>query len=347
MVTVHGCCSLKIPGARHKGNVPMVAKSVNLNYGAAMTSKRYNTFSEELKRDFGCRVHRISVDAGFTCPNRDGSTGTTGCIYCGGAGSGSFGILRGATVAEQLEAGKEIMARKYKARKFVAYFQAYSNTYAPVEWLEALYDEALAVKDVVGLIVGTRPDCLPPEVLNLLAGYAHRHWFWLELGLQSPIDRTLRLLNRGHDFAAFAAAAEACRALGIRVCAHIILGLPGETREEMLATPRLLKELGIGGVKLHLLHVMKETELEAMYRAGEITVLSRDDYVGLVCDFLERLDPEISIQRLTGDGGRDYLVAPLWSLAKFEVLNAIDAELERRGTRQGSRAIAETSRGGV
>jgi uncharacterized protein len=305
---------------------------------APMISKRYNAFSDELKRDFGCRVHRISVDAGFTCPNRDGNAGTSGCIYCGGAGSGSFGILRGAPVAEQLEAGKEIMARKYKARKFIAYFQAYSNTYAPVDKLAALYDEALAVKDVVGLIVGTRPDCLPPEVLELLAGYARRHWFWLELGLQSTLDRTLRLLNRGHDFAAFAAAAEACRLLGVRVCAHVILGLPGETREEMLATPRILKELGVGGVKLHLLHVMKETELEAMYRAGAVRVLSRDDYVGLVCDFLERLDPGISIQRLTGDGGRDYLVAPLWSLAKFEVLNAIDNELERRGTRQGSRA---------
>ena len=302
-----------------------------------MTSKRYNAFSEELKRDFGCRVHRISVDAGFTCPNRDGSAGTSGCIYCGGEGSGSFGILRGATVAEQLEAGKEIMARKYKARKFLAYFQAYSNTYAPAERLQALYDEALAVNDVVGLIVGTRPDCLPPEVLELLAGYARTNWFWLELGLQSPLDRTLQLLNRGHDFAAFAAAAQACRARGIRVCAHVILGLPGETREEMLATPRLLHELGVKGVKLHLLHVMRATPLEAMYRAGEVRVLSRDDYVGLVCDFLERLDPAISIQRLTGDGGRDYLVAPLWSLAKFEVLNAIDNELERRGTRQGSR----------
>ena len=301
-----------------------------------MTQKRYNAFSEELKRTFGCRVHRVSVDAGFTCPNRDGTVGTSGCIFCGGAGSGSFGITRGAPVAVQLAEGKEVMARKYKARKFLAYFQSYSNTYAPVERLRALYDKALAVPDVVGLIVGTRPDCIAPETLDCLAEYARSTFFWLEIGLQSPLDRTLRLLKRGHDFAAFAAAAMACRERGIRVCAHVILGLPGESREDMLATPAVLNDLGVDGVKLHLLHVMRDTPLAAMFDEGKVRLLDRDDYVGLVCDFLERLDPRISIQRLTGDGGRDHLVAPLWSLAKVEVLNAIDGELERRGTFQGS-----------
>jgi uncharacterized protein len=301
----------------------------------SMTEKRYNAFSEELKRVFGCRVHRISVDAGFTCPNRDGTAGSDGCIYCGGEGSGAFGIVRGVSIAAQLEEGKEVMVRKYKAGKFIAYFQPYSNTYAPVERLRTLYDEALAVNDIVGLIVGTRPDCLPPATLDLLAGYARRTWFWLELGLQSPHDRTLRQINRGHDFAAFAAAVKRCRELGIRVCAHVILGLPGESRENMLATAGILNGLQIDGVKLHLLHVMRGTRLAEMYGRGEIRVMERDDYVGLVCDVLERLDSRISIQRLTGDGGRD-LVAPLWSLAKFEVLNAIDCELARRGSRQGS-----------
>ncbi|HEY6838805.1 MAG TPA: TIGR01212 family radical SAM protein [Geobacteraceae bacterium] len=303
-----------------------------------MEEKRYNAFSAELKRVFGCRVHRISVDAGFTCPNRDGSIGTTGCIYCGGAGSGSFGIARALSVAGQLEHGKEVMVRKYKAQKFIAYFQPYSNTYAPVERLRALYDEALGVPDVVGLIVATRPDCLPPEVFDLLEEYHRRTYFWLELGLQSPLDRTLDHINRGHDFAAFAAAVERSKKRGLKVCAHVILGLPGESREEMLATAGILNRLGVDGVKLHLLHVMRDTPLAVLHARGEVPLLGRDEYVGLVCDFLERLSPEVIVQRLTGDGGRDHLVAPLWSLAKFEVLNAIDGELSRRGSRQGERS---------
>lgn len=302
-----------------------------------MQEKRYKIFSEELKRVFGCRVQRISVDAGFSCPNRDGTVGSSGCIYCGGAGSGSFGIVRGASVSEQLEHGKEVMVRKYKAQKFIAYFQPYSNTYAPLERLRALYDEALKVEDVVGLIVGTRPDCLPAATLNLLAAYGQRTYFWLELGLQSPLDRTLRLIGRGHDFASFAGAVRECKARQIRVCAHIILGLPGETREEMLAGAGVLNDLGVDGVKIHLLHVMGGTKLADDYLLGKVRVMERDNYVGLVCDFLERLDPSIIVQRLTGDGNRDHLIAPLWSLQKFEVLNTIDSELERRGSRQGSR----------
>jgi radical SAM protein (TIGR01212 family) len=303
----------------------------------ALQEKRYKIFSEELKRVFGCRVQRISVDAGFSCPNRDGTVGSSGCIYCGGAGSGSFGIVRGASVSEQLEHGKEVMVRKYKAQKFIAYFQPYSNTYAPLERLRALYDEALKVEDVVGLIVGTRPDCLPAATLDLLAAYGQRTYFWLELGLQSPLDRTLRLIGRGHDFASFAGAVRECKARQIRVCAHIILGLPGETREEMLAGAGVLNDLGVDGVKIHLLHVMGGTKLADDYLLGKVRVMERDDYVGLVCDFLERLDPSIIVQRLTGDGNRDHLIAPLWSLQKFEVLNTIDSELERRGSRQGSR----------
>ena len=298
--------------------------------------QRYNQFSQELKRVFGCRVQRLSVDAGFTCPNRDGSVGTKGCVFCGGKGSGSYGILHGASVAEQLEHAKEVMVRKYKAARFIAYFQSYSNTYAPVERLRALYDEALGVPDVVGLIVGTRPDCLPAETLDLLASYARRCYFWLELGLQSHLDRTLAAIGRGHDLASFETAVEGCRERGIRVCAHVILGLPGESREEMLSGAQYLNRSGVEGVKIHLLHVMRGTRLAEQYLAGEVRVMDRDRYVGLVCDFLERLDPRIVVQRLTGDGNRQDLVAPLWSLAKFEVLNCIDHELESRGTRQGA-----------
>ena len=306
-----------------------------LIYFQGMTTKRYSAFSDELKRLFGCRVHRISVDAGFSCPNRDGTVGSGGCIYCGATGSGSFGILRNLSVAEQIEQGKEVMVRKYKARRFLAYFQPYSNTYGPPDRLRMLYDEVLAVPDVVGLIVGTRPDCLPAEVLDLLVSYHQRTYFWLELGLQSPHDRTLEAINRGHDFAAFASKVAACKSRGLRVSVHVILGLPGESREEMLATAAILNGLGVDGVKLHLLHVMRDTPLAEQYARGELRLMERDEYVGVVCDFLERLDSRILIQRLTGDGGRD-LVAPLWSRAKFETLNLIDRELERRNIWQGS-----------
>jgi len=301
-----------------------------------MNAKRYNPFSEELKRVFGCRVHRISVDAGFTCPNRDGTVGSGGCLFCSDRGSGSFGIARGESIADQLELGKEVMVRKYKAKKFLAYFQSYTNTYAPVADLAALYDAALAVPDVVGLIVGTRPDCLPRATLDLLAEYHRRTWFWLELGMQSTLDRTLQTIRRGHDSAAFMTAAREVKRLGLRLSVHIILGLPGESRAEMLSSAAILNELGVDAVKIHLLHVNRDTVLAGLYEKGEIDLLEKEEYVGLVCDFLERLDPRIFIQRLTGDGGRD-LIAPLWSAAKFEVLNAIDAALERRGSRQGCR----------
>ncbi|HEY5975848.1 MAG TPA: TIGR01212 family radical SAM protein [Geobacteraceae bacterium] len=300
-----------------------------------MSEKRYTTLSDELRRTFGCRVQRITVDAGFTCPNRDGTLASGGCIFCSERGSGADNIARGLPVAAQLAQGKAAMIRRYHAHRFIAYFQPYSNTYAPVERLRALYDEALAVPEVVGLIVGTRPDCLPPDVLDLLAEYGRRTWFWLELGLQSPHDRTLVRLNRGHDFAVFAEAARAVTARGIRLCAHVILGLPGESRAEMLATAGILNRLGVSGVKIHLLHVMRGTPLAAMYERGEVPLLERDEYVALVCDFLERLEPRILIHRLTGDGGRD-LLAPAWAAAKMQVLNGIDRELERRGTRQGS-----------
>jgi radical SAM protein (TIGR01212 family) len=299
--------------------------------------KRYNTFSDELKRVFGCKVQRISVDAGLTCPNRDGSLDTEGCIFCGGSGSGSHGILRGLTVAGQLEDGKEVMRRKYKAERFIAYFQAYSNTYAPVEHLGALYAEALSVSDIVGLIVATRPDCLSEKVLDYLHELSSQTYLWLELGMQSIHDKSLALINRRHDHRCSVDAVQRATSRELRVCTHIILGLPGETREEMLSMAEELNRLGVDGVKLHLLHVMKGTKLAEMYGRGEVRVLDRDEYAGLVCDFLERLDPRIVIHRLTGDGGHDNLVAPLWSLKKFEILNLIDAEMERRGTRQGVR----------
>ena len=299
--------------------------------------KRYHPFSDELKRVFGCKVRRISVDAGFTCPNRDGTLDTAGCVFCGGEGSGAHCLRCDLPVAGQLEDGKEVMTRKYHARKFIAYFQAYSNTYAPATYLRPLFREALTVPDIVGLIIATRPDCLPEDVLDLLTELHQDTYLWLELGLQSVHDRSLRWMNRCHDHACSVDAVTRSKQRNLRVCVHTILGLPGESRDDMLAMAGELNRLGVDGVKLHLLHVMRDTKLADMHARGEVTMLERDEYVSLVCDFLERLDPRILIHRLTGDGGHDDLIAPLWSLKKFEVLNQIDDELERRGTRQGSR----------
>jgi radical SAM protein (TIGR01212 family) len=297
--------------------------------------KRYTTFSEELKRVFGCKVQRISVDAGFTCPNRDGTLDSDGCIFCGGHGSGSYGIRRDLDIAAQLNDGKEVMRRKYRASQFIAYYQAYSNTYASIPRLRERIGVALSVPDIVGIIVATRPDCLADDVFDYLQELSSQTYLWLELGMQSIHDRSLELINRRHDHRCSVDAVQRAKSRGLRVCAHIILGLPGETREEMLAMAGELNRLGIDGIKLHLLHVMKGTRLAEMYVRGEVAVMGRDDYAGLVCDFLEQLDPRILIHRLTGDGGHDNLIAPLWSLKKFEILNLIDAEMERRGTRQG------------
>lgn len=306
-----------------------------------MREKRYNLFSAHLKEVFGGRVHKISVDAGFGCPNRGGTRERPGCLFCNPQGSGAVGIARSYPLAEQLERGKEIMRRKYKARHFMAYFQPFSNTAAPPPELRRLYDEALNVDDVVGLAVGTRPDCLPQAVIELLGEYHRRTYFWLEIGLQSVHDRTLSRLRRGHAYTAFSEAYSRAREQGLRICVHVILGLPGESREEMLATADEMARLAVDGIKIHLLHVLAGTPLGALYEEGRVPVLSQEAYVALAADFIERLHPRTLVQRLTGDGPRDTLLAPLWSLKKWEVLNAIDDELERRGSRQGSRALKQ------
>jgi radical SAM protein (TIGR01212 family) len=301
-----------------------------------MPGKPYQMFSEHLKQRFGVRVHKISVDAGFGCPNRDGSRTGSGCLYCDPAGAAAVGIERNLSIAAQLELGKEVMSRKYKARKFMAYFQPFTNTFAPVERLRSLYDEALTVDDILGISVGTRPDCVPATVLDMLTEYHERTYFWLELGLQSSHDRTLAWLRRGHDFATFVTACREARARGLRVCAHVILGLPGESRADMLATAEALAELQVEGVKLHLLHVLNNTPLGDLYVADKIHVMDMDEYVELVVDVIERLPPATLVHRLTGDGPRSQLLAPLWSLKKWEVLNAIDAEFTRRNSQQGA-----------
>jgi radical SAM protein (TIGR01212 family) len=296
---------------------------------------RYTDLNSYLRSLFGCRVQKITVDAGLTCPNRDGTLAVGGCIYCNSRGSGTGAFSRGLSITEQLICGKKALARRYRARRFIAYFQSFSNTHAPVDRLKALYDEALAVPDVVGLAIGTRPDCISGPVLDLLAGYAADRLLWLEYGLQSARDATLKLINRGHDLACFLDAVRAARSRGLKVCAHVILGLPGETREDMLITARVLADAGIDGVKLHVLYVVKGTRLETLYRSGGYRCMDQPEYVERVCDFLEHIPPGAVIQRLTGDPHPQELVAPAWCLDKAATLSAIRAALERRDTWQG------------
>lgn len=297
--------------------------------------KRYRPFSHYLREIFGCRVQKIPLDAGFTCPTRDGRVGSGGCIYCGPRGSGTGAYVNGVPLGQQIRAGIERGKRRFGECKFIAYFQAFTNTYAPPERLKRLYDEALRHQEIVGLSIGTRPDCIPDEVLDLLEEYARRCHLWVEYGLQSAHDKTLEFINRGHDVAQFVDAVERTKGRGINICAHVILGLPGETKEEIMATADLVASLELEGVKIHSLYVLEGTKLAEMYQRSEFRLLELDEYVSLVCDFLERLPQSMVIQRLTGEAPRDLLVAPAWSLEKRAVLSRIDAELERRGSYQG------------
>jgi uncharacterized protein len=308
--------------------------------GQAAPQKRYNDLAGHLRGLFGCRVQKITLDAGLSCPNRDGRLGTGGCIYCNARGSGTGAHTRGLSITVQLAEGKRVLARRYGAKKFIAYFQSFSNTYAPVSVLASLYDEALAVPDIVGLSIGTRPDCISAPVLDLLEAYAKSRLVWVEYGLQSARDETLARIHRGHDAACFFTAAAATRRRGIRVCAHVIAGLPGETRADLLYTAARLAEAGIDGLKLHALYVVRGTPLEALYRSGAYRCLEQPEYVALACDVLERIPGGVVIQRLTGDPHPEELAAPDWCRRKTATLAMIRTELERRGTRQGARAAS-------
>lgn len=300
-------------------------------------TKRYYDLKSFWRNRFGSRVYKLQIDAGFTCPNRDGTVSMGGCIYCDGRGS----RLRHAgplpSVSEQIFKGKEYYRTQRNAGKFIAYFQTFTNTYGPIEKLRALYDEALAEDDVVGLSVGTRPDCVPDDVIDLFQDYAKHSHVWLELGLQSIHNRTLQYINRGHSVETYFDAVRRASGKNIHICTHIIVGLPGETREDMLETARVMATLPIQGIKIHLLLALRGTKMGDLYEQGESFLLEKDDYVRIVCDILEILPPEMVIQRLTADGYRDIFLAPQWAVNKMEVLNGIDRELEKRNTFQGIR----------
>ena len=299
--------------------------------------KRYNPFSQHLKDVFGEKVLKVTVDAGFSCPNRDGKVSRGGCIYCSEGSHYLPEQQRNLPVREQLISSISRIREKVDVNKFIAYFQAYSNTYSPISNLKKLYDEALSADGIIGLSIGTRADCLPDKTLDLLEEYSEKTYLWLEIGLQSIHNRTLKFINRGHTFEQFLDAVERAKNRGFKICTHIILGLPGESYNDMIETAKTVGESGIDGIKLHHLHVLKGTPLEKNYINKEFNLLDEDSYVNLVCDFLEYLPHDIIIQRLVGDAPNDRLVAPLWSLSKSDIIRAIDKEMERRESYQGIR----------
>jgi radical SAM protein (TIGR01212 family) len=298
--------------------------------------KRYRDFNSYLREIFGERVQKISLDAGLGCPNRDGTISNSGCIFCNSRGSGTGALMNdGLSIDEQIVRAQSYMQKRYKAKKYIAYFQSFTNTYAPVPKLKALYDQALAYRNVVGLSVATRPDCIDENVLTLVSSYKKNRLVWIEYGLQSAHDMTLKRINRGHDAACFEQSVRMTAEYGINICAHIILGLPGEDREMMLQTARFLANLPVHGIKIHLLYVVKGTPLSELYEKGELSCLEQEEYVALVADFLELLPPEMVVQRLTGDPVKSELTAPSWALEKSENIRLINESLERRDTWQG------------
>ena len=300
--------------------------------------KRYNQYSAHLKKKFGAKVYKITLDAGFSCPNRDGTISHGGCIFCDEGGSFSQAHSNLLSIKEQVETGIETLKNRFKAEKFMSYFQAYSNTYKPVNELEKIYNSALGHKDVVGLSIGTRPDCVDDEKLNLISTYKDNYYTWIEYGLQSIHDKTLQKINRGHNFDCFLKAYEKTKERGINVCAHVIFGL-WETHEEIMQTAQKLAELKVDGVKIHMLCALENTKLADMYKNGEIDFMSEDDYVHTVCDFLEYLPKETTIHRLAGNGLKKNLIAPRWLGAKLDCLNKIDRELVKRNSYQGMKSV--------
>lgn len=303
----------------------------------ANDNKRYHTWNYHLRKQFGHKVFKVALDGGFDCPNRDGTVAFGGCTFCSAAGSGDFAGQRTDSLEKQFHEIKERMHRKWKDGKYMAYFQAYTNTHAPVDVLRQKYETVLQQEDVVGLSIATRPDCLPDDVVEYLAELNERTYLWVELGLQTVHETTAHLINRAHDFSTYAEGVEKLRRHNIRICSHIINGLPLETPEMMMETAVAVAALDVQGIKIHLLHLLKGTPMVKQYEKGLLEFLSLEEYVHLVCDQLEVLPPEMVIHRITGDGPIQLMIGPMWSVDKWTVLNAIDDELKRRESWQGKK----------
>ena len=297
--------------------------------------KRYHSLNYFLREKFEGKVYKISLDGGFSCPNRDGTINGTGCIFCSERGSGDFAGDRSFSIKKQFDDVSCMMEKKWKSGKYIAYFQAYTNTYAEPDVLREKYQEAISQEGVVALSIATRPDCLDKEVLEVLSEFKDKVYTFVELGLQTVSDKTGRMINRGYDLPVFEEAVKNLRALGIDVVVHVIFGLPGESHEDMLDTVRYLAQTDIQGVKFHLLHLMKDTPMVQLYERGKLVFLEMDEYVSLVAESIALLPERMVIHRTTGDAPRDLLIGPMWSLNKWEVLNAIDDYFKNQDLYQG------------
>lgn len=287
----------------------------------------YLSFNKYLKDKFGQKVYKISLDGGFTCPNRDGKTGTRGCIFCSKGGSGDFAESRKMSITEQIESGKKKVEKKIKSGKYIAYFQAFTNTYAPVEILRQKYEEAINHPDIVALSIATRPDCLGDDVLRLLDEMNKIKSVFVELGLQTVHQKSAKYIRRGYDLSVYDKAVRDLKKIGVNVVVHVILGLPNESENDMLETVKYVCESGANGIKLQLLHVIDGTDLAKDYEKGLFKTLEFDEYVNLIVKCVKIIPKDIVIHRLTGDGAKKDLIAPLWSADKKKVLNAINKAL--------------------
>lgn len=303
--------------------------------------KAYHAFSDYLKEKHGQKVYKITLDAGFSCPNRDGSISHGGCIFCDESGSFSKAHSSALSIKNQINEGIKSLGERFGAKKFMAYFQAFSNTYADVKTLKRLYDSAFCDERIVGISIGTRPDCIDEDKLDLIAGYKNP---WLELGLQSTHNKTLKKINRGHDWECFIEAHKLAKERNINVCAHMIIGLPDETPDMIRQSAKRLAELNIEGVKLHMLTVLEDAPLAKIYSLGKFDLLDMKEYCNLVCDFLEILPPATTIHRLAGSGYSKTLIAPKWVNNKFETLNLIDEIFKQRNSYQGIKFYPECTR---
>lgn len=301
------------------------------------SNKRYHTLDYFYKHKFGCKISKVSLNAGFTCPNKDGTKGVGGCVYCSKLGSGDYAGNINKSLTEQFKDIKKIMDKKWPNTKYIGYFQANTNTYAPVNILKEKYEEVLKMPNVVGLNIATRADSITDECLDYLEELNKKTFLNIELGLQTIHEKTNVLINRGENLEEFHEMVKKLRDKNINVIVHIINGLPYETKEMMLETVKYLNNLDIQGIKIHMLHIIKDTKLASIYKKEHFHVLTKEEYVDIVCDELELLRPEIVINRITGDPNPEELVEPTWLLKKFCVLNDIDKEMKRRDSYQGKR----------